>query len=155
MTQVLTVGADGVATTRAATDVETAAAAPPLEAMRIRAAAGIAAACGKTILAGFTSGALGAPHAYPSSASDQANLAASVLDSVMPGHPGDWMTPFMCADGSGAWARRAHTAAQIQQAGRDGKARVLACLDQLDALRATLAAAATPAAIAAIVWAAP
>lgn len=133
----------------------TAYAGPPLATVQAQANAALAAACGATIMGGFSSSALGAAYSYPSTPTDQANLAASVLDSMLNGSAPNWSTPFMCADASGTWARRPHTAAQIQQVGRDGKAFVLACLTKLDTLRDEIAAATTAAAVAAIVWSKP
>ena len=77
------------------------------------------------IVGGFTSSALGTPHTYPSDETDQANLSSSVLASMLPGNPNDWVTPFLCADAAGHWTYRNHTAAQIQQVGADGKAAIL------------------------------
>ena len=77
------------------------------------------------IVGGFVSSALGSPHLYPSNETDQGNLIASVTASLYPGLPGDWTTPFLCADAAGHWTYRNHTAAQIQQVGADGKAAIL------------------------------
>lgn len=117
--------------------------------------ASLGAACTSAIRAGFASSALGAAHTYPASDTDQRNLIASVTDSLLPNLPANWTTPFMCADSSGAWAMRPHTAAQIQQAGSDGKAFVLKNLQQNASLSAQVTAAATVAAVQAIVWTNP
>ncbi|MDW3683961.1 hypothetical protein RA280_19865 [Cupriavidus sp. CV2] len=115
--------------------------------------AGIDASCAAAIVAGFASSALGAAHTYPSKMTDQQNLSASVLASIMPGLPADWKTPFWCADASGAWSYVDHTAAQIQQVGQDGKAAVLACLQKKAQFAAQVEAATTVAAVQAVVWA--
>lgn len=43
----------------------------------------LSAACAAAIYAGFTSSALGAQHTYPAKATDQANLASSVLSALL------------------------------------------------------------------------
>jgi hypothetical protein len=115
----------------------------------------LSASCSRAIYAGFTSSALGAKYIYPSDDKSQFNLSASVTDSLLPNLQANWTTPFMCADSSGVWAMRPHTAAQIQQAGSDGKAFVLKNLQQNAALVAEVAAATTVAAVQAIVWTNP
>jgi hypothetical protein len=112
----------------------------------------ISTACQSAIYAGFTSGALGAAYNYPAKATDQQNLASSVLASLMPGNPPDWATPFWCSDASGSWAFRAHTAAEIQKVGQDAKAAVLAAMTKNQILSAEVAAASTVDAVNAIVW---
>ncbi|MEZ0602968.1 hypothetical protein ACAX43_12555 [Paraburkholderia sp. IW21] len=109
-------------------------------------------ACQAQVYAGFTSTALGAAHTYPAKDTDQQNLTASVLSSLMPNLPADWTTPFWCEDVNGAWAYVAHTAAQIQQVGQDGKNAVLLALQKLQTLQAQVAAAATVAAVQAVTW---
>ena len=110
------------------------------------------AACGAAILAGYSSAALGAAHSYPATGLDQQNMAASVLASLMPGLPAGWTTPFWCADGAGVWAMRDHTAAQIQAAGTDGKAAIVAAQVKLAGLVAQVGAAITVASVEGIVW---
>lgn len=109
-------------------------------------------ACRAAILSGFTSSALGTVHSYPSNPTDQTNLAGSVLASLLPDLAAGWTTPFWCADSAGAWMFAEHTAAQIQQAGSDGKAMVVAAQTKLAGLNAEVAAASTVAAVQAIVW---
>lgn len=109
-------------------------------------------ACAAAIVAGFSSPALGAMHTYPSKMTDQQNLSASVLASLMPGLAADWVTPFWCADASGAWSYADHTAAQIQQVGQDGKAAILACLTKKAQLASQVDAATAVAAVQAVVW---
>ncbi len=122
----------------------------------------IAMACASAIVGGFTSSALGAPYTYPSNQTDQANMNANVVSSLLPNLPANWTTEQVCGDSGGVWQYRAHTAAQIQQVGSDGKAAILACLQKNDSLRSQIKAitdpnpenpsAATIAAIQAIVW---
>lgn len=96
------------------------------------------------IEAGFMSAALGEAHFYPSNETDQQNLTANVVSSILPEAGEEWSTLQLCANEGGEWAYRPHTAAQIQQVGRDGKAKILACLTNAAALRAKIEAAADP-----------
>lgn len=112
----------------------------------------ISAGCAATIVSGFASSALGAAYTYPSKPTDQANLNTNVVSSILPGLPTTWTTEQLCADSNGVWAYRLHTAAQIQQAGADGKAAILACLLKNDNLRRQIMACTTEAEVAAITW---
>lgn len=114
--------------------------------------AGLSSACRAQILSGFSSSALGAAHAYPAKETDQANLSASVLASLLLGNAAEWTTPFWCQDETGAWAFVPHTAAQIQQVGLDAKAAILAAMSKSETLAAQVRAATTIAAVKAIVW---
>ena len=109
------------------------------------------AACERRITGGFSSSALGTPHAYPSTMVDQINLMGSVSASLLPDRPADWTTPFWCAS-DGAWAFRPHDAAQIQAAGADCKAHVAACQTLLAALNLQVQGASSVAAVEAITW---
>lgn len=111
------------------------------------------AACAAAIVGGFTSSALGTAHTYPSAQTDQINLMGSVTASLLPGVASDWSTMFWCRDEAGAWSYVAHTAAQIQAAGGDGKAHVVDCQSRLASLSAEVEAATTVDAVTAIVWA--
>lgn len=112
----------------------------------------LSADCGKEIIGGFRSDALGPVHTYPSDIKDQLNLMGSVTDSIVPGLPEDWETPFWVCDEAGLWAYKMHDAAQIQQAGRDGKAHVVRLQSKLQHLTADIEAAQTEEAVAAIKW---
>ncbi|QHW25635.1 hypothetical protein GYN07_15375 [Rhizobium leguminosarum bv. viciae 248] len=112
----------------------------------------LTAACAEAIVSGYSSSALGNEHLYPSKQTDQINMMGSVTDSLLPGQAPDWTTPFWCADESGAWAFRPHTATEIQSAGADGKAHILECQTRLGQLAAQVIAAASAEAVAAIVW---
>ncbi|WP_250435775.1 hypothetical protein [Caballeronia sp. ATUFL_F2_KS9A] len=112
----------------------------------------LSAACKATIYAGFSSSALGELFSYPAKDTDQQNLASSVLASLMPGNAADWSTPFWCADASGQWEFRAHTAAQIQRVGQDGKAAILDAMARNAQLAAQVAAAESVDAVNAIAW---
>jgi len=123
-----------------------------LDAIRLRAIAGLRSACGAAITGGFMSSALGGSHRYPSTTVDQINLMGSVTASLLPGLDPTWTTPFWCADASGAWAYRDHTADQIQAVGRDGKAWVVTCQRRLEDLTTSVSSTATESEISAIVW---
>ena len=114
--------------------------------------AALSAACLAQIVGGYQSSALGTVHTYPSQMTDQANMTASVLSSLMPGLPSSWTTQYLCADAGGIWDFVAHTATQIQQAGQDGKAAILAARVKLATLSANIMAAKTISAVNAIVW---
>ena len=109
-------------------------------------------ACAARIAAGFTSSALGKTYTYPAKSTDQANLSASVLASILPGVDGQWTTPFWCANSEGKWAYQAHTATQIQQVGVDGKNAINAAIAQKIVLEQQVEAAKTAAEVAAIIW---
>lgn len=112
----------------------------------------LSSACAATITGGFRSSALGAAHSYPSGITDQINLMGSVTDSLVPGLPDAWQTPFWVMDGDGVWSWKMHSAAQIQQAGRDGKTHVVRCQTLLAELTVAVQNAQTEDEVAAIVW---
>ncbi len=123
-----------------------------LDAARQKRSAALSLTCAEKIIGGFTSSALGSEHHYPSEIKDQINLMGSVTDSIMPGLPSGWKTPFWCRDSDGAWSYKMHDASQIQQAGRDGKAHVVNCQTTLETLNGKIASAKTVAAVNAISW---
>ena len=109
-------------------------------------------ACQAAITAGFQSSALGPWYTYPAKATDQQNLNASVVASLLPGIPNTWVTPFWCEDANGTWAYVYHTAAQIQKVGQDAKGAILQLLTKNAQLQAQVMAATTIAAVQAINW---
>lgn len=111
--------------------------------------------CAAAITAGVTCEALGAPHYYPTSVTDQLNLVGAVTVSLLPGTPVDWTQALTCRDASGEWARRLHTAEQLRAVGLAVVAHVDACRAQLASLRDALAAATTSGEVAAVTWTAP
>lgn len=126
--------------------------ATPLVALKADQSAKLYAACAAEIISGFSSDALGAAHEYPSTQVDQINLSGSVMASLLPGNASDWTTAFWCRDEAGVWGFRAHSAAEIQQVGRDAKTHVLACQTKLGALNQQIAAATTAEAVSAATW---
>lgn len=125
---------------------------PTLDAIKAERIGILRAACEAQILGGFVSEALGAVHTYPSDLKAQINLMGSVTDSLIPSLPEDWQTPFWVCDEAGSWKWEMHNAAQIQQAGRDGKAAVVAAQTKLGGLTAAIDAAKTKKAVEAITW---
>lgn len=125
---------------------------PTLAMLKASATAALSAKCASIITGGFVSSALGAAFTYPSQMSDQLNLASSVLASTLPGVTGSWLTPFWCESNTGVWGFTMHSAAQIQQVGTDAKVATLAAMTHNAGLAAQVAAAATPAQVAAVVW---
>ena len=122
-----------------------------LEDIRLSKSWEIDSACKSAILSGFESSALGASYHYPAKSTDQQNLASSVLASLLPGIPVDWVTPFWCAL-DGAWAFRPHTVAQIQQVGQDAKAAILAAMARNEVLQAEILLSTTMEELDMIVW---
>ena len=101
----------------------------------------IDSACRSTILGGFTSYALGVEYRYPAKLTDQSNLSGSILASMLPETPTDWVTPFWCADAQGVWAFRTHTITQIQQVGHDAKQAILLAMSKNEQLQTQIALA--------------
>lgn len=115
--------------------------------------AALSTACEAAIVSGFTSTALGTSHTYQSDRDDQLNLIGAVSAAAD--------IPFKCADETGAWDYRLHTAAQIRQVLSDGAAVKLSHLQtfgtkkaQVDAIvaDATLTDDEKRTAINAVVW---
>ncbi len=121
-------------------------------AARAQKLAELSVACGAAIVGGFQSSALGALYHYPGTQIDQLNLTALFTASLAPGLAPGWHAPFSCADTLGVWARRDHTAAQMQAAFGDGKSRYIACVQHLDSKRAEVAAASTREHVEAVAW---
>jgi hypothetical protein len=117
--------------------------------------AALTAACQAAIVGGCVSEALGAPHTYPSSATDQINMLGRVAQAQI--DPATTLS-FWCADVDGAWAKRAHTAAQMIRVGLDAAAWVQTNSDRLTGadggggLVGQVLAATTPAEVEAVVW---
>lgn len=112
----------------------------------------ISRSCRAHILSGFESDALETTHHYPNNETDQTNLQASILDSLLPGKATDWSTPFWCMDESGVWGFKPHTAAQIQMVGRAAKAHVVNCLTKNSILSAQIESATSLSEIDALNW---
>lgn len=88
------------------------------------------AACTDAITAGFTSGALGAPHRYSSQLDDQLNLTGSILRALD--------MPYACYDEQDAKEYRIHTAEQLRQVGDDFTLYKLQLLQRANTLKQQL-----------------
>ena len=117
--------------------------------------AALYAACDAEMVGGFVSSALGAAYTYPTKPTDQVNLIGAATDANNPANLSTWTRAFPCADSTGVWARRDHTAVQIRQVFADGVTAREALSAQLAALVAQVEAATTVAAVQAIVWTSP
>jgi len=126
--------------------------APSIDHVRAAQIDAITTACQSAIIGGFSSSALGAAHHYPSQLTDQQNLSASVLASLIPGLPADWTTLFWCADQAGKWSYAEHTIAQIQQVGQDGKAAIVGAIQKKAVLVDKINTAPTVDAVQALIW---
>ena len=109
-------------------------------------------AAAQAITGGVASSSLGSLYTYPTQPTDQANLNANVVSSLLPNLPATWTTPQMCCDAKGNWGYVLHTTAQIQQVGSDVKNAIAAVLVKNNTLQKSIASATTPAAAQAIVW---
>jgi hypothetical protein len=122
-----------------------------LDAQTVKAAE-LDVACANEIVSGFSSSALGSLHTYPSAMTDQQNLTASVVASMLPGITENWTIPFWCEDQTGTWDYIPHNATQIQQAGIDGKNAILTAMAKKKALVAQVLASETVDAVNSIAW---
>jgi hypothetical protein len=114
-------------------------------------AAKLRAACAAVITGGFTCSALAPGYLYASTATDQANLAAAAI--VAASAPAGWSTPIWCEPSPGAvWEFEEHDSSQVQQVHAACQAMIAGARAQLKVLLGQMQAAATPAAVAAVVW---
>jgi hypothetical protein len=110
------------------------------------------AACAAHIVSGVDHNALGTVHHYPSTKDDQAFLNARFAKSQALGVSGE-PYKFMCKDSADNWARRDHTAQQINDVALAVEAHVTDALNRLDLLLAQLAKSADDmGAISAVIW---
>ena len=109
----------------------------------------ISTACGASLIAGFTSSALGTEHAYPSQDDDQRNLQSA--GSAAATASSTWATPIWCASND-AWSFTPHTAAQVQQVNADWLAYRVATQQKYAALIAKINAATSIEEVQAIDW---
>jgi len=117
---------------------------PSLDSVKASKSTEINAACASSIVGGFTSSALGAPHTYDSALEDQLNLIGAVGLGID--------MPYRCADAAGVKEFRLHTAAQLKQVAADGARVKLTALEKAAALKAQVQAAVDAAAVEAVVW---
>ena len=100
------------------------------------------------IQSGIESDVLGAVHTYPTTITDQQNLAGLAQQASIDGLG----AKYWCADDAGLWARRQHTADQLIQLGREVIAHVQAQQDRYETLLGQIDAASTVEEIEAIAW---
>ena len=112
----------------------------------------ISTAAQSSIISGISSTALGSPFIYPSGQIDQLNLMASVVDSLYPGLPVDWNTPFKCTSSTGVKDFVSHSATQIQQVGSDVKQHIQESLQKSATLQAQINAETTIQAVQSVIW---
>lgn len=106
----------------------------------------LTAACGASIVSGFSSTALGSAYNYPSTLTDQANqttLAQCASGGML------W-----CAAG-GVWSFKQHSQAQVQAVVSSFSAWLNKCQQQLVALTSQVSAATTVSAVESIAWTNP
>jgi len=121
-----------------------------LEMARTQQAAVLRAACAQAITAGFESSALGQPHTYPGTLTDQSNMTAAAIVAGTSGS--DWSASLWCADADGTWKLVAHTAKQLTQVHADWHAALQSNQTRYAKLQAQLQAAQTPDDVAAVTW---
>lgn len=73
------------------------------------------AACQSAITGGFTSDALGVAHTYPSTDTDQQNLASAVGAASYHSASDGWTTQLWCEASGETWSFADHTATQVQE----------------------------------------
>lgn len=112
----------------------------------------IAAASSAAQTTGFSSSALGSAYTYPSGLQDQANLTACVVASMMPGNASTWTVDFWCTSAAGVSGFVSHSAAQIQQVGKDALAAIMAAKSKQLTLSLEIEAATTIAEVEAVTW---
>ena len=101
---------------------------------------------------GFTSTALNAVNTYPSTALDQQNLTATVVDAILHQNDESWTSTLICKNSDEVWAYVEHTQAQIKQVGTDCKSHILSKLLRFHQLNQQVNDATTVAAVLAITW---
>lgn len=117
---------------------------PPLADMKVSKVAELTAACGKFIVSGFASTALGSVYRYDSDIESQLNLVGSVaLASPI---------PYTCTDLTGVKTARNHTTDQMKQVLADGAAVKVQAIAKFRALRDQVLAATSISEIEEIKW---
>lgn len=123
-----------------------------LAAAQTKQSTALSSACATACVSGFTSDALGSTYTYPSTETDQLNLQARVLSSLINASDSSWTTTFKCTDSAGTEAYVTHTGAQIQAVGSTGESTINGYLTKKATLVAQVAAATTVAEVEAITW---
>lgn len=120
-----------------------------LDQLKAAKAAQMKGACALAIVSGCASLALGATYNYPTDRDSQTNMLSHVADAQLdPAASFD----FWCGDASGAWALRAHSAAQIIVAWKDIRTWIKSQQSHYADKLTAVNAAADPAAVAAVQW---
>jgi hypothetical protein len=125
--------------------------APTLADLKARHVEIMKTSCGAAITVGIDHDALGDLHHYPIQPTDQVNMAGLVARAQLLGVGGE-PYKFWCADGDGTWARRGHTASQLQDVGLAFSAHVIACQDKYESKLIEINNAAQPTDLDAIAW---
>jgi hypothetical protein len=125
--------------------------APTLADLKIRHVETMKTSCAAAITAGIDHDALGEFHHYPIQPTDQVNMSGLIARSQLLGVGGE-PYKFWCADGEGVWARRGHTASQLQAVGLAFSAHVIACQDKYESKLIEINNAAQPTDLDAITW---
>ena len=99
---------------------------PSLDAVRAARDADLSAACAAAITSGLMLDVTGVVLFYPTGVTDQLNISG-VVSLTLLGVPDGWTQDLTTRDAAGVWARRSHTAAQVQAVGRAVAAHVVAC----------------------------
>lgn len=126
---------------------------PPIALIKSIRVSGLRAACQAAIVGGFASDALGTPHSYPSTPTDQQNLMNAAVAAMVA--PDGIATPLWCAANpanAASWTLAPHNAAQTKQVAADCRAFIAGAQQKLVDLTAAVAAAGDAAQVNAIEW---
>ncbi len=107
----------------------------PIDRVKSRKVSTLSNAVNLKIQSGFKSDALGSVHMYPSTETDQLNLAGLVAIGMD--------AAYVCEDEQGLWDKRLHTAAQLKKVAIDGAIWKSALLDEFRARRGIIENATT------------
>lgn len=123
-----------------------------IDAIRKKKSKEIKSNCSIQIISGFSSTALGSEHHYPSDATDQLNLSATVQRASLSDVTSTDTFPFLCKDSNDIWDYRMHTQAQMETLGADAYNFILAARVKNAQLQAQIQSATTVEAINSIQW---
>lgn len=123
----------------------------PLDILKQRKREELSIACEQAIESGIDNNALGTTHHYPTTKLDQQNMNgiwSTAQERGIAGEP----YKFWCDDGTGAWARRNHTAAQLSTAALAVADHVIVQQDKYETKLAEVDAAVDQAALDLVIW---